>query len=166
MTVRVGTGIDVHAFADGDASRQGWLVLCGARIEDSPPLEGHSDADVGAHAVADALLGAAGLGDLGSRFGVARPEHIDADSMELLRQVVGDVAAKGWTIANLDLRLVAQLPRLEPYRATMRENLATACLVAVEAVNVGFTTTDHLGSLGRAEGIAAWCVSLLTSSRS
>lgn len=162
MTVRVGGGLDVHAF---DVHLDRPLVLCGVRVAGAPALAGHSDADVGAHAVADALLGAAALGDLGQRFGIDRPETADADSLVLLAAVVSDVHDAGWRVGNVDLTLVAQRPRLAAYRLEMRERLATACSIDVGAVSVGFSTTDRLGSIGRGEGIAGWCTCLLVSDR-
>jgi 2-C-methyl-D-erythritol 2,4-cyclodiphosphate synthase len=155
---RIGSGIDVHPF-DPDPTRP--LVLCGVHVPDAPGLAGHSDADVGAHAVADALLGATALGDLGSRFGEDRPEVAGADSLGLLAAVVADVAAAGYTVGNVDLTLVAQRPRLAPHRHAMQANLARILQVDPEAVSVKFTTTDRLGSLGRGEGIAGWAVGLL-----
>jgi 2-C-methyl-D-erythritol 2,4-cyclodiphosphate synthase len=160
--VRVGTGLDVHPFGD-DVDRP--LMLCGVTVPGAPGLAGHSDADVGAHAVADALLGAAALGDLGSRFGVDRPETSGADSLGLLAAVVADVTAAGWRVGNLDLTLVAQRPRLAEHRTEMRANLAGVCRLDVAAVSVKFTTTDRLGSIGRGEGIAGWCACLLVADR-
>lgn len=160
--VRIGNGLDVHPFDDAAARP---LVLCGVTVEDAPGLAGHSDADVGAHAVIDAVLGAAGVGDLGSRFGVDDPELAGADSLELLALVVRETAATGWGLGNLDLTVVAQRPRLSAHREAMRHNLARACDVDVQAVSVKFTTTDHLGAIGRGEGIAAWCSCLLTRAR-
>jgi 2-C-methyl-D-erythritol 2,4-cyclodiphosphate synthase len=155
---RIGTGLDVHAFGD-DAGRP--LILCGVHVPGAPGLAGHSDADVGAHAVADALLGAAALGDLGARFGVDRPETSGADSLGLLAAVVADVHATGMSVGNLDLTVVAQRPRLAPYRDAMRDNLARVLHVGAGQVSVKFTTTDHLGSIGRGEGIAAWAAGML-----
>ncbi len=155
---RIGSGIDVHPF-DLDTDRP--LVLCGVRIGSAPGLAGHSDGDVGAHAIADALLGAAALGDLGTRFGVAEPDLAGADSMRLLAQVVADVEAAGWTIGNVDLTLVAEQPRLAPHRTAMRAAVAEVCHLDVSATSVKYTTTDRLGTLGRGEGIAAWCSGLL-----
>ncbi|MFP4235819.1 MAG: 2-C-methyl-D-erythritol 2,4-cyclodiphosphate synthase [Nitriliruptoraceae bacterium] len=156
--VRVGQGVDVHAFSRDPTRR---LVLCGVEVPNAPGLAGHSDADVGLHAVADALLSAAALGDLGSRFGVDRPETAGADSAVLLAEVVAEVAAGGWAIGNLDVTLVAQQPRLAPYRAAMRARVAAVCRLDVGAVSVGFTTTDHLGAVGRGEGIVGLAVCLL-----
>jgi 2-C-methyl-D-erythritol 2,4-cyclodiphosphate synthase len=159
---RVGSGLDVHPVSD-DPTRP--LVLCGIVVPDARGLAGHSDGDVGAHAVADALLGAAALGDLGECFGTDRPELAGADSVQLLGEVVDDVRAAGWQLANLDLTLVAQRPRLAPYRDPMRAALARVCHLDVGAVSVKFTTTDRLGAIGRGEGIAAWATSLLIDPR-
>jgi 2-C-methyl-D-erythritol 2,4-cyclodiphosphate synthase len=151
--VRVGSGLDVHPFEVG-GSRP--LVLGGVTIEGEPGLAGHSDADVVTHAVADALLGAAALGDLGSRFGVDEPETRGADSIGLLARVAGDIADAGFDVGNVDVTVVAQRPRLAPHRQAMRANLARALGVGVDAVSVKATTTDRLGTIGRGEGIAAW----------
>lgn len=160
--IRIGQGVDVHAFS-ADPERP--LVLCGVKVAEGPGLAGHSDADVGLHAVADALLGAAGLGDLGSRFGVDRPEMAGADSTVLLAEVVADVAAAGWAVGNLDVTLLAQRPRLAGYREAMRARVAAVCHLEVGAVSVTFTTTDHLGAIGRSEGIAGLAVCLLVRSQ-
>lgn len=163
---RVGNGLDVHPFQTDTGQRDGRvLVLAGVEVADAPPLAGHSDADVVAHAVADALLGAVALGDLGGRFGVDEPDTAGADSLGLLRAVVGDVADAGWRVGNLDVTVVAQQPRLAPHRQAMRRNLAETLGVDVDAVAVKFTTTDRLGALGRAEGIAAWATCLLVPLR-
>ena len=153
MQMRIGNGLDVHPF-DDDPDRV--LVLCGVGIPDAPGLAGHSDADVGAHAVTDALLGAMALGDLGSWFGVDDPAVAGADSLGLLARVVAAVAERGWQVGNLDLTVVAQRPRLALHRDAMRDRLAAILQVDPDAVSVKFTTTDRLGSLGRGEGIAAW----------
>jgi 2-C-methyl-D-erythritol 2,4-cyclodiphosphate synthase len=158
--VRIGSGLDVHPFDEG-ADRP--LVLAGVEVPDGPPLAGHSDADVAAHAVADALLGALALGDLGSWFGVDDPDVAGADSMGLLGAVVERLLADGWDVGNLDLTVVAQRPRLAAFREPMRERLADVLQVPVDAVSVKFTTTDRLGTLGRGEGIAAWATVLVVS---
>jgi 2-C-methyl-D-erythritol 2,4-cyclodiphosphate synthase len=158
VSVRVGSGLDVHPFDEG-ADRP--LVLAGVVVPDGPPLAGHSDADVAAHAVADALLGALALGDLGSWFGVDRPEVAGADSVGLLGAVVERLLSDGWDVGNLDLTVVAQRPRLGALRDAMRERMAGALQVPVEVVSVKFTTTDHLGAIGRGEGIAAWATVLV-----
>lgn len=156
--MRIGSGLDVHPFGD-DPDRP--LVLGGVEVPGAPGLAGHSDADVLAHAAADALLGAAALGDLGSRFGVDRPEVAGADSLGLLAEVVRDVAAAGYVLGNLDATVVAQRPRLAPHREAMRTNLAAVLDTSVDQVSVKFTTTDRLGAMGRGEGIAAWATCLL-----
>jgi 2-C-methyl-D-erythritol 2,4-cyclodiphosphate synthase len=157
--MRIGSGIDVHAFS---ASRDGATVtLAGVRIPCDAPLEGHSDADVVAHAVIDALLGAAGLGDIGSRFGVDDPALAGADSMSLLDVVVAEVAGAGWRAENVDVTVVATRPRVAAHRDAMRARLAEVLGVGSGAVSVKATTTDGLGSIGRGEGVAAWAVALL-----
>jgi 2-C-methyl-D-erythritol 2,4-cyclodiphosphate synthase len=153
LPVRVGTGLDVHPFGD-DPDRP--LVLAGTVVPGAPGLAGHSDADVVAHAVADALLGACALGDLGSRFGVDRPELAGADSLELLAAVVADVADAGYLVGNLDVTVIAQRPRLAAHRDAMRSALAASLAVELAEVSVKATTTDRLGTIGRGEGIAAW----------
>jgi 2-C-methyl-D-erythritol 2,4-cyclodiphosphate synthase len=155
--MRIGNGLDVHPFSDEDRP----LVLGGVTIPDAPGLAGHSDADVVVHAVADALLGALALGDLGSWFGVDRPEVAGADSLALLRTVVAGVHAEGWVVGNLDVTVVAQRPRLAAHRGAMRRHIAAALDVDVDAVSVKATTTDRLGTLGRGEGIAAWATLLV-----
>ena len=156
--MRIGNGIDVHAFS-GEAHRP--LVLAGVTVEAGPGLAGHSDADVVAHAVIDALLGAAALGDLGERFGVDLPEVAGADSLGLLRGVVAELAVDEQQVGNVDVTVVAQRPRLGPYRDQMRANLADALRVDLAAVSVKFTTTDRLGSIGHGEGVAAFAACLL-----
>jgi 2-C-methyl-D-erythritol 2,4-cyclodiphosphate synthase len=156
--VRVGNGIDVHPF-DDDPGRP--LVLGGVHVPDGPGLAGHSDADTLVHAVIDALLGAAALGDIGSRFGVDRSDLAGADSLQLLAEVIVDLSAAGWELANLDVTVVAERPRLAPYRAEIRANLARVMDVGITEVSVKFTSTDRLGAIGRGEGIAAWATCLL-----
>lgn len=156
--LRVGSGFDMHPRAAA-----GPLVLAGVPV-DAPGLAGHSDADVVAHAVADALLGAAALGDLGSRFGTDAAELAGADSMALLAAVVAEVGDAGLAPVNLDVTVLAERPRLAPHRDAMRTNLAAALAVAPGAVSVKFTTTDGLGALGRGEGIACTATCLLRRS--
>ena len=158
---RIGSGIDVHAF--GAPSPDATVVLAGVLIPSDAPLEGHSDADVVAHAVIDALLGAAGLGDIGTRFGVDDPAMGGADSMLMLLDVVAELRAAGWRPGNIDVTVVAARPRIAPHRDTMRERLAVTLGLAPDAVSVKATTTDGLGSIGRAEGIAAWAVALVVA---
>jgi 2-C-methyl-D-erythritol 2,4-cyclodiphosphate synthase len=162
MSMRIGSGLDVHAF--GPAASGSSVVLAGVHIPSPAPLEGHSDADVVAHAAIDALLGAAGLGDIGQRFGVDDPALLGADSMRMLATVVAEVGRAGWHVGNLDVTVVAATPRLGGHRDGMRDRLAETLAVAREAVSVKATTTDGLGSIGRGEGIAVWAVCLLEAS--
>jgi 2-C-methyl-D-erythritol 2,4-cyclodiphosphate synthase len=154
--LRVGQGIDVHPFAAESSGRP--LVLAGVHVPGAPGLDGHSDADVVAHAVADALLGAVAAGDLGGRFGVDDPAVAGADSLGLLGVVVADLAADGWRVGNVDCTVLAQRPRLAHHRDAMRANLAAVLAVDVGAVSVKATTTDRLGAIGRAEGVACTAV--------
>jgi 2-C-methyl-D-erythritol 2,4-cyclodiphosphate synthase len=158
MTFRVGLGVDAHAFAAPDAGRK--LVLGGVEIPFEKSLTGHSDADVLAHAVTDALLGAAGLEDLGHYFPDTDERYRDADSLKLLREarsLVGD----SWTVANVDAVVICERPRVRDYREAMRKNLASALDVEPARVGVRGTTTERLGFTGRGEGIAAQAVCLL-----
>jgi 2-C-methyl-D-erythritol 2,4-cyclodiphosphate synthase len=159
---RVGTGLDVHAF--GPAVPGSHVVLAGVAIPSDAPLEGHSDADVVAHAVIDALLGAAALGDIGSRFGVDDPATAGADSLQMLADVTEEVVRAGWVLGNLDVTVVATRPRIAPHREAMRDRLAGALATGRDAVSVKGTTTDGLGSIGRGEGVAAWASVLLVRS--
>ena len=155
MIHRVGLGFDVHPFG-GD----GPLVMGGVTIE-GPGLVGHSDADVVAHALMDALLGALREGDIGKLFPDDDTAYEGADSIELLRRVAALVKGRGWGIADCDCTVAAQAPKLAPYRERMRANMAEAMGVPVDAVGVKATTTEKLGFVGRKEGIAAWAVCLL-----
>ncbi len=162
MTFRVGLGVDAHAFAAPDAGRK--LVLGGVEIPFSKSLTGHSDADVLAHAVTDALLGAAGLEDLGHYFPDTDERYRDADSVELLREarsLVGD----SWAVANVDAVVICERPKIRDHREAMRKNLADALGVELARVSVRGTTTEKLGFPGREEGIAAQAVCLLESRR-
>ena len=150
--IRTGLGFDVHAF---DAGRS--LVLGGVVIPDTPGLAGHSDADALSHAIADALLGAAGLGDLGERF-PASAEWKDASSLDILRECASVTRGAGWNITNVDATIIAERPRLAPYRDDMIESLAAALDVAPDRVSVKATTTDGMGFTGRGEGIGALAV--------
>ena len=156
-TIRIGLGYDVHAFAE-----QRKLILGGMDIPHTKGLLGHSDADVLAHAVADAVLGAARAGDIGKLFPDTDPAYKDADSMKLLAAVAEHVRALGFEIVDVDSVIAAQAPKLSPYREAMRENLAAALGIAVENVGVKATTTEHLGFEGREEGISAQAVALLS----
>jgi 2-C-methyl-D-erythritol 2,4-cyclodiphosphate synthase len=153
---RVGTGFDAHAFEEGVP-----LVLGGVRIEHPRGLAGHSDGDVLAHALTDALLGAAGLEDIGALFPSGDPKLAGANSLELLAQAWERIQADGWQLANADVVLVGEEPRLAPHRDEMRRRLAAALAVDPERVSVRATTTDGLGFTGRGEGLAAQAVALL-----
>jgi 2-C-methyl-D-erythritol 2,4-cyclodiphosphate synthase len=153
--MRVGLGFDAHAFDDARA-----LVLGGVRIEGSPGLSGHSDADVLGHAIADALLGAAGLGDLGDRF-PADDRWRGASSLDILAEAARLLGDARWTIANVDATVIAQHPRLAPYREVMEATIAAALALEPDRVSVKATTTDGMGFAGRGEGIAALAVALV-----
>jgi 2-C-methyl-D-erythritol 2,4-cyclodiphosphate synthase len=155
VTDRVGLGFDIHPFSD-DGSRA--LVLGGVVLEGSPGLAGHSDADVVAHAVADALLGAAGLGDLGEHFPDTDPSWAGADSIQLLARVAAAVREAGWEPGNVDCSVVLERPKLAPVRAEMQARLSEA--VGAD-VTVKATRAEGLGALGRGEGIACWAVALV-----
>ena len=155
MSGRVGIGFDVHHFSD-DPDRR--LILGGIVLEGERALAGHSDADVVAHAVADALLGAAGLGDIGQHFPDTDPQWAGADSMVLLRHVIGLVTGAGWTVANVDTSVVLEAPKLAPHRQVIQGAL-TAAVGA--PVSVKAKRAEGLGALGRGEGIACWAVALL-----
>lgn len=156
MNVRVGTGFDVHPLVAGRP-----LILGGVRLEHPRGLAGHSDADVLAHAVADALLGAAGLGDLGRHFPPGDARYAGADSLGLLSRVRALVAAQGWAIGNVDATVIAEAPRLAPHLDAMRANLARALGVPLADVSVKAKTSEKLGYVGREEGIAAQAVALI-----
>jgi 2-C-methyl-D-erythritol 2,4-cyclodiphosphate synthase len=153
---RVGTGFDAHALEDGVP-----LVLGGVEIEHPRGLAGHSDGDVLAHALTDALLGAAGLEDIGALFPSGDPNLAGADSLDLLTQAWAQIQAHGWKLANADAVLIGEQPRLAPHRDEMRRRLAGALGVGPELVAVRATTTDGLGFAGRGEGLAAQAVALL-----
>jgi 2-C-methyl-D-erythritol 2,4-cyclodiphosphate synthase len=153
---RVGTGFDAHALEDGVP-----LVLGGVAIDHPRGLAGHSDGDVLAHALTDALLGAAGLEDIGALFPSTDPKLEDADSLELLEGAWERIQAHGWRLGNADVVLIGEEPRLAPHRDEMRRRLAAALDVDPELVAVRATTTDGLGFTGRGEGLAAQAVALL-----
>jgi len=153
--MRVGQGFDIHPFSDDPGRR---LVLGGV-VFDGQGLAGHSDADVVAHAVTDALLGAAGLGDIGQRYPDTDPAHAGADSMGLLADSVAAVWADGWEVANVDCTVVLEAPRLASRRTEMQEALA---VVVGAAVTVKGKRAEGLGAIGREEGVACFAVALLT----
>jgi len=157
--MRIGLGVDAHAFAEGVP-----LVLGGVRLDHPRGLAGHSDGDVIAHALTDAVLGASGLGDIGSLFpsGPETPEGVD--SLVLLAEAYRQVREAGFELVNADCVLIGQEPRIAPHREEMCVRLAGALEVEPQRINVRATTTDHLGFAGRGEGLAAQAVALLTQS--
>jgi 2-C-methyl-D-erythritol 2,4-cyclodiphosphate synthase len=154
--IRVGQGYDVHALAPGRR-----LVVGGVEIPHTHGLLGHSDADVLLHALADALLGAVGAGDIGQLFPDSDPAWRGAASRMLLRRVMQEITGRGYRVVNCDVTVLAQAPRLATHRDTMRANIAVDLGVGIEDVSVKATTTERLGFVGRAEGIAAQAVVLL-----
>ncbi len=154
--LRIGQGYDVHRLVAGRP-----LVLGGETIPHPLGLEGWSDADVLLHALGDALLGAAGLGDLGEHFPPGEERWRGASSVELLRAIVARVGERGWRTVNCDLTLVAQAPKLAPHRDAIRRRIAGVLGVAIEDVGLKATTNEGLGALGRGEGIAAWAIALV-----
>ena len=154
--LRVGIGFDAHAFGKGRR-----LILAGVEVPHDRGLEGHSDADLIAHAVTDALLGAAGGGDIGELYPSDDPALAGASSIDLLSRAWEALCARGFLIVNVDAIVIMQAPRLAPYRRAMRESLAAALGVEVERVTVRASTTDHLGFAGRGEGAACQAVALL-----
>lgn len=157
--LRIGLGVDAHAFGEGVP-----LVLGGVSIDHPRGLVGHSDGDVVAHALTDALLGAAGLADIGALFPSDDETYRGADSLVLLAAAFAGVRAAGFELVNADCVVIGQEPRVAPHREAMREALAEALGVDLDRVNVRATTTDHLGFTGRGEGLAAQAVALLRRS--
>lgn len=160
MTLRIGHGYDVHKLVEGRK-----LILCGVEIPHKLGLLGHSDADVATHAVADAILGATRLGDLGKLFPDTDPAYAGANSLELLAQVMRLARERGYELLDCDCTIAAQAPKLAPHREQMRANLAQALGVGVESVGVKATTTELLGFVGREEGMAAWAVCIMEDAR-
>lgn len=154
--MRVGIGFDIHRFAEGRR-----LVLGGVEFEGETGLLGHSDADVVTHAVIDALLGAAGLGDIGQHFPDSDPRWRDASSLDMLAAVLKMLGADGQRAVNIDVAVVAERPQLADRAREMRDRLAGAIGIDPRFISVKATTAEGLGSLGRAEGIAAWAVALI-----
>jgi len=154
--IRVGQGYDVHRFGEGDS-----IILGGVTIPYEQGLEAHSDGDVVLHALSDALLGAAALGDIGKHFPDTDPEFKGADSRVLLRHVYSVVQAKGYRLINADITIIAQVPKMSPHTAAMCENIAADLQVDIDFINVKATTTEKLGFEGRKEGIAVQAVVLI-----
>ncbi|MBQ9696199.1 MAG: 2-C-methyl-D-erythritol 2,4-cyclodiphosphate synthase [Oscillospiraceae bacterium] len=154
--MRIGHSYDVHKLVEGRE-----LILGGVHIPHSLGLLGHSDADVLLHAISDAILGAAALGDIGKHFPDTDERFRGADSLVLLREVVRLVEQEGWRLGNLDAIIIAQQPKLRPYIDNMRQNIADACHADISQISVKATTEERLGFTGREEGISAHCVCLL-----
>ena len=155
-SLRIGQGFDVHALVSGRP-----LIIGGVKIAFDKGLQGHSDADVLLHAITDALLGAAGLGDIGRHFPDTDPRFRGAESRMLLREAVRRVRAAGYAPVNIDCTIIAQAPKMAPHVATMAANIAADCAIDAARVNVKAKTTEWLGFAGRGEGIAAEAVALL-----
>lgn len=153
---RIGHGYDVHRLVEGRA-----LILGGVNVPFELGLDGHSDADVLVHAIMDAILGAAALGDIGGLFPDTDPAYKGADSMKLLKKVISVIGEKGYKIGNIDATLIAQRPKLKPYIQQMRENIASVCSVDIDAVNVKATTEEKLGFTGSMEGMSAHAVCII-----
>lgn len=158
--LRVGQGFDVHAFETGRK-----LIIGGVDIPHEQGLAGHSDADVLIHAICDALLGAASLGDIGRHFPDSDPRFKGIDSRELLRDVIGRLTGMGWRVMNVDATIIAQAPKMAPHIPAMAGNIAEDLRIGGGGVNVKATTTEHLGFTGRKEGIAAQAVCLIVRDR-
>jgi 2-C-methyl-D-erythritol 2,4-cyclodiphosphate synthase len=156
MNVRIGNGFDVHALVDGRK-----LILGGVEVPFDRGLDGHSDADVLLHALADAILGALAMGDIGTHFPDTEKRWKGADSRALLRHVILLAADAGWRVGNLDATVIAQAPKIAPFVPAMRANIAADAGCALDAVSVKATTTEHLGFAGRGEGIAALATVLM-----
>ncbi len=160
--LRIGQGFDVHRFATPEEGRP--LMLMGCAIPHDRGLAGHSDADVMLHALMDALLGAAGLGDIGQHFPDTDAAYKGADSARLLEQVMGDLSERGWRVVNADVCLIGERPRIGPHRQQMRDRVAPLLGLSSDLLNVKATTTERLGFTGRGEGLAAQAVVLLQRS--
>lgn len=157
MKIRVGQGFDVHRLVEGRK-----LILCGVEVPHTHGLLGHSDADVAIHALCDALLGAAALGDIGHLFPDNDPQYEGIDSTILLRRVAQRLADDGWKIGNVDLTIIAQAPKLAPFIPDMRKRLAEVMSIDLSDISVKATTTERLGFEGRKEGISAAAVVLIS----
>jgi 2-C-methyl-D-erythritol 2,4-cyclodiphosphate synthase len=154
--MRIGNGFDVHRLVEGRK-----CIICGVEIPHTLGLLGHSDADVALHALSDALLGAAALGDIGKHFPDTDPRFAGADSRVLLREVVRLITEKGYKVGNVDVTIIAQAPKMSPHIEAMRANIAADLGCNIDCVSVKATTTERLGFTGRGEGIAAQATALL-----
>ena len=154
--MKIGLGYDVHAF-----TKDRPLILGGVEIPYDKGLSGHSDADVLVHAACDALLGAAGMGDIGEHFPDTDPQYKNANSLDLLKATWQLIYPRYQTIVNMDATIFAQAPRLSPYKAAMRDRLAAVLAIPADRINIKATTTEGLGFIGRGEGIAAMCTALI-----
>lgn len=158
MMIKVGQGFDVHQLVNGRK-----CIIGGVEIPFHKGLDGHSDADVLLHAIADAILGAAGLGDIGQHFPNTDPSIKDIDSRDILKKVILLIQEKKYSIINIDATVICELPKLAPYIDRMKNNIALDCGLDIKAVNVKATTTETLGFTGRGEGIAAQAICLIES---
>lgn len=158
MKLRIGQGIDVHAFCEGDH-----VMLGGVRVAHDRALAAHSDGDVVLHALCDAMLGAAAMGDIGRHFPPSDPQWKDADSRELLRQVDLLLKHDGWSVTNADITVICERPKVTPHAKKMRDNIAVDIGLDAEDISVKATTTEGLGFCGRSEGITALAVVLIKS---
>jgi len=163
MRTHIGQGFDVHRFSEPEEGRP--LMLMGLQIPHDRGLKGHSDADVMLHALMDALLGAAGLGDIGQHFPDTDPTFKGADSAKLLEHVMASLRGRGWAVVNADVCLIGERPKIGPHRENMRARVAPILGVPVEDLNVKATTTEKLGFTGRGEGLAAQAVVLIEKAR-
>ncbi|MGB5324514.1 MAG: 2-C-methyl-D-erythritol 2,4-cyclodiphosphate synthase [Pseudomonadales bacterium] len=161
--MRIGQGFDVHAFDEAAAHSDAFVTLGGVNIAHSMPLRAHSDGDVVLHALCDAILGALALGDIGQLYPDTDARYADADSRELLRDVVARASKKGFRVNNADLTVIAELPRIAAHSLAMRQNIAGDCAVALDVISVKATTSEKLGFTGRGEGIACMAQVLMIS---
>jgi len=158
MMTRIGLGYDIHRLVEGRP-----LVIGGVTIPFDKGLLGHSDADVLVHAACDAILGAAGMGDIGEHFPDTDPRYRGADSIGLLKTVCAEIGKEGWSLVNLDATIFAQAPKMTPYKKGMVGRMADCMAVGRHRINIKATTTEGLGAIGHGDGIAAMCVALIQS---
>ena len=157
---RVGLGYDVHSFEEGVP-----LILGGVDIPHPLGLKGHSDADVVSHAITDALLGAANLGDIGEHFPDADEKNKNISSLKILKDIISLISNKGWQLENIDVSIITEEPKISPYKKQMTENICEALSCNANIISIKATTNERLGAIGRGEGIAAMAVALLSSVR-